>query len=77
MGKKSSQVVFISTVSILEKPRKIGENVLKSGEIDKVPREREKADESGSLSVKPGELVSLHSAKLKFTNRAYAHWNAG
>ena len=45
-----------------EKPekREIREHVLKQREIYKMPGEREKVDESGSLSEKPGEPAGLH-----------------
>ena len=41
--------------------RGIQENILKLGEIDKMPREREKVDDNRSLTVQLGELESLES----------------
>ena len=41
--------------------RGIQENILKLGEIDKMPREWEKVDDNRSLTVQLGELESLES----------------
>ena len=68
-GEEMSKVVFITTVTILEKPketREVQKHVLKSREIDKIPGEREKVNESGSLPLKPEELAGLHCLLVPF-----------
>ena len=45
-----------------EETREIREHILKSGEIEKMPEEREKVDKNGSLPLKQRELAGLFYA---------------
>ena len=47
-----------------EEAREIREHILKSGQIDKLPGELEKVDESGSLPVKSVGLAGLLGIKI-------------